>query len=545
MPLPRVPTDSNNEKQHRTVIATTVNELVKTRPPFDRTGAERTAGVTPLDYSYAPGHLGGHIFRFIPPSEHAAILAGTSTYDASADIQNCIDSLQPGDTITIVGYPRAQGLTLVTSDITFAGAGWIRPVSDTTATILTIGSDATNTDVKRISGHLRIGDTTTNYTDYPDITGLKLVRCTECTLFVDITACGIGADFAPTESAVAYNHFFLGMIYNNEVGIRFNPSGDGYSNENKFFGGRFSHGNALSGIGIVAVQGITNGGAGGAPDQNIFYSPTFEVNGRAVHFNGPDMCRFHDVRFEPLDTSGTQGTDFEDEMIVFGSNSTRCTFEMSMNTEVFSGQRFHAHGGGTRTNDFTFTIAGDLTKWFYPGALVKMDVSATPFTTIVRSSSHSAGTTTVILYTPVVTANPSDIETPRITNLSDGSTIRIDRFTDETLAIDFTHESHSRRMVVYERSAHYLQAYGPDHPAITFMRGTADANRAFRVMGAAGELAYLQCTGHMRLTGFGLSATPVVQQAANADTSGATLGQLETEVNELKAILRTFGLIAT
>lgn len=41
------------------------------------------------------------------------------------------------------------------------------------------------------------------------------------------------------------------------------------------------------------------------------------------------------------------------------------------------------------------------------------------------------------------------------------------------------------------------------------------------------------------------SATPVGSQAANADTSGATLGQLETEVNELKAVLRTFGLIST
>jgi hypothetical protein len=40
------------------------------------------------------------------------------------------------------------------------------------------------------------------------------------------------------------------------------------------------------------------------------------------------------------------------------------------------------------------------------------------------------------------------------------------------------------------------------------------------------------------------SATPVGTQAANADTSGATLGQIETEVNEIKSMLRTFGLIA-
>lgn len=42
---------------------------------------------------------------------------------------------------------------------------------------------------------------------------------------------------------------------------------------------------------------------------------------------------------------------------------------------------------------------------------------------------------------------------------------------------------------------------------------------------------------------FGAAATS--QPAANPDTSGATLGQLETEVNELKQALRDLGLIAT
>jgi len=40
------------------------------------------------------------------------------------------------------------------------------------------------------------------------------------------------------------------------------------------------------------------------------------------------------------------------------------------------------------------------------------------------------------------------------------------------------------------------------------------------------------------------NATPVVQPAANPDTSGATLAGLETEVNELKALLRSVGLMA-
>lgn len=40
------------------------------------------------------------------------------------------------------------------------------------------------------------------------------------------------------------------------------------------------------------------------------------------------------------------------------------------------------------------------------------------------------------------------------------------------------------------------------------------------------------------------SATPIGTQAADADTSGASLATLEGEVNALKAVLRTFGLIA-
>jgi hypothetical protein len=57
MTLPRVPLDSSNERQHRTILATTVNELVKVRPPNDRTPAEIAAGVTPVDYGYPFGDV--------------------------------------------------------------------------------------------------------------------------------------------------------------------------------------------------------------------------------------------------------------------------------------------------------------------------------------------------------------------------------------------------------------------------------------------------------------------------------------------------------
>jgi hypothetical protein len=51
-------------------------------------------------------------------------------------------------------------------------------------------------------------------------------------------------------------------------------------------------------------------------------------------------------------------------------------------------------------------------------------------------------------------------------------------------------------------------------------------------------------TGPTQKMGF-YGVTPVVQPAANADTSGATLPNLEIEVNQLKALLRSVGLLAT
>lgn len=74
--------------------------------------------------------------------------------------------------------------------------------------------------------------------------------------------------------------------------------------------------------------------------------------------------------------------------------------------------------------------------------------------------------------------------------------------------------------------------------AATQNTGTSGAN--VPLLNGSNVHASAQCT----LFAVG-SASPVGSQAANADTSGATLGQLETSVNQIKAALRAFGLIET
>jgi hypothetical protein len=62
--------------------------------------------------------------------------------------------------------------------------------------------------------------------------------------------------------------------------------------------------------------------------------------------------------------------------------------------------------------------------------------------------------------------------------------------------------------------------------------GDVDLDNALLINGNGSQLAF-----------FGVS--PVTQRPANADTSGAALGTLETEVNQIKQLLRDYGLLAT
>jgi hypothetical protein len=57
MPLPLLQTDVTNERYHRTLIATTVNQLIKVKQPNDLTETEITAGIENVNGEYAPGEI--------------------------------------------------------------------------------------------------------------------------------------------------------------------------------------------------------------------------------------------------------------------------------------------------------------------------------------------------------------------------------------------------------------------------------------------------------------------------------------------------------
>jgi hypothetical protein len=111
-----------------------------------------------------------------------------------------------------------------------------------------------------------------------------------------------------------------------------------------------------------------------------------------------------------------------------------------------------------------------------------------------------------------------------------------------------------------------------DEPKVIVVTGTLTANRnlVLRTVSGAYWWVHNSTTGGFSITaktsggtGIAIPASQVAfvrcdvtnivnalpglvigTPAANADTSGATLGQLETEVNQLKALLRTLGFMA-
>ncbi len=119
-----------------------------------------------------------------------------------------------------------------------------------------------------------------------------------------------------TDRGCAYNFLFLDRIKDNRVGIKLQTSpegqGEGYVNQNTFYGGRFNTSSSTSSP--LNVHGIEiNHNSQNSSNGNVFYNPCFELfNGgegysSVIHGSGADsgalfiMNQFFGFRFEGTD----------------------------------------------------------------------------------------------------------------------------------------------------------------------------------------------------------------------------------------------------
>jgi hypothetical protein len=125
MSLPHVPLDSSNERQHRTVIATATNELIKVRQPHDLTPAESTAGVVTVDARYPELH----------PKRYGAALDDTTDDLAALRVVAAVLKAKGGGEFYIPGKARVSNVIYITSNVRIRGDGAesssVRPTADT------------------------------------------------------------------------------------------------------------------------------------------------------------------------------------------------------------------------------------------------------------------------------------------------------------------------------------------------------------------------------------------------------------------------------
>lgn len=121
MAIRNVPLDSQTEQKHRQLLAQAVNELIKVRPPNDRSEAEVAADVTPVNYQYPPGN----VFRYIPESQVTLIksrnLAAQDGDVITAGIQNAFTIQNTAKNFPDGSYQITGSLVIDTSEhsITF------------------------------------------------------------------------------------------------------------------------------------------------------------------------------------------------------------------------------------------------------------------------------------------------------------------------------------------------------------------------------------------------------------------------------------------
>ena len=158
---------------------------------------------------------------------------------------------------------------------------------------------------------------------------------------------------------------------------------------------------------------------------------------------------------------------------------------------------------------------------------------------------NSSGTVTIVGDKTTVTY--TDLTTAAAPSNPSSGTIRLYSVTGNILAYRTSSGTESQLTAFpgYATPSVALAATAAAGTAPTLLRSdatiaafdaTTPSTLAFGDTGTVGTAAFAAHRDHGHVM--------PAQQAANADTSGATLTQLETEVNELKAALRAVGILA-
>jgi hypothetical protein len=261
---------SEKERQHRTIIANAVNDLIKVRPPNDRTEAEVGAGVTPIRPAYDPGDIrrywgGGSIHTAFQMANDQALEDGAPIF------------IPRGEWTT-----SAQLVVDANVDLVFErGAVIIYTGSDETP-ILVIGDFDAVTVQRKYTGIRVQRQSQSDWTNELNM-AVRFVNVNRSYIEVlEAANCTIGVQLFGQSTACAINEVHLGLLINNKYGLDLNNddnTGVGYTNSNSFFGGYFTVDTGVNtSLDRYGIRIMTQAGSAYYNNDNKFYNHTFELN---------------------------------------------------------------------------------------------------------------------------------------------------------------------------------------------------------------------------------------------------------------------------
>ena len=456
---------------------------------------------------------------------------GDGVTNDTVAFQAAHDALGTNGVLTIpAGTYLLNGWRVTKSQITILCNGTLKPAS-TSATAVIIGENAAGQTVltRGLLGNLRV-DSGSTFVTYTTAIGVQVRYLVEAKLHLDIRGCKRGLDLSPdfnsggsaSNAFIAYNTFTFGGMWNNKEALYIDPrDADSSCNECIFIGGEWTTNSGTYTPGVVHHT-ITVGN-GHTPNNHRFIGPSFEGEGQCVSCAG-QFCYWERVR-EEVTTTGTPGTDFASVYADFASTATFSEYHISYGIGNFD-EGLINHGAGTRTNDKLFTISGDLTGYFYPGAQINVTVSGTDFYTTVVESSYSAPNTSVRVGEAVITAGPTAVRTPPVKVHASAVPFayKNDRSPIPTVA-DVAIESHRRKKLAYLKTMLELQGMDTTYPALTLYPGSSSSERALRIFDFTALKTYLDHDGNASFGGT-LGVTGAATLSSTLAVTGLTTSGL-------------------
>lgn len=452
----------------------------------------------------------------------------TGATECSSAIQSALDSFSA---LGVRAYARGTFKTTATvtirdncdmSDATISYSG--------TGTALVIGDIAAPLFLEYVAAPrvINTAKTQIGWAQVAGSVGIKLVNLYSCP-HIEIPRAQdfeTGLLMYGQGRGIVYNTLQIGHLANNKVNQRLDADSSGWSNQNTFIGGRYGHNNleALSSAGARHI--LMTGGLNNDINNNTWLSPSLEAGIPEFHveFAGQSNV-IYNGRFEC--PGGAR--------VKWQNGTTRCAIEHGYDTHLITetfgtGISGCVINSGTRERN-SRSNAGPI------HVLENQSSNSNTADAVLPAGATSLGLDPDVAYTVRRSSIQTDMKAtgdahPRLRFLHAQGRIYFGSGTAAPTA--FMSPSGTTGMALF---GNWLPASNG-----TYELGSS-ANR-WKNVWLSGDAVVGGALKHEGATAGFYGKTPVTQPAANPDTSGATLADLEAEVNQLKALLRSVGLMA-